>query len=259
MKETSTPIKCLIVEDNIASIDALKGLFTQISFLELVGVCNSAMEAIDFLRFNTVDLIISDIDMSGIDGLSLVKMLKGKYQFILISGYRKEQAVDAFDLGVVDYIWKPVTMDRFLQALMAYQDRVNGVTVRRINAQPPLNNPTFLEEGPIDMLIVRDGNRVVKVQYNDILYIQSNRYYISYYLASGSRLEEYKALKDVQGLLEGKGFWRIHNSYIVNSLHVCEIARKRTELGLHTGDKLPISRSYAKKLTDCFNDWEAHL
>ena len=102
MTETSTPIKCLIVEDNIASIDALKGLFIQISFLELVAVCNSAMEAIEFLRFNRIDLIISDIDMHGMDGLSLVKMLKGKYQFILVSGHRKEQAVDAFDLGVVD-------------------------------------------------------------------------------------------------------------------------------------------------------------
>src|SRR5215208_8203961 len=110
-------MKCIIVDDNTMARMALKQLVSQVPNLELVAECEDAEEALDSLNTTQVDLLLLDIEMPGMNGLDLIKKLGNTKPLIVFTTAKKDYAVEAFELNVVDYIVKPISLPRFRQAI----------------------------------------------------------------------------------------------------------------------------------------------
>ena len=110
-------MRCLIVDDNQLARMAMKQLVEQVQMLELVAECSDAMQAYNYLRNDQIDLIFLDIEMPNMTGIELTKKLGNKKALIIFTTAKTDYAVEAFELNVVDYLVKPVSMPRFLQAV----------------------------------------------------------------------------------------------------------------------------------------------
>src|SRR5690349_13203165 len=110
-------MKCLIVDHNKMARMALKQLVSQVSSLELLAECSDAMEADAHLNSNPVDLLLLDIEMPGMTGLELIKKMGNKRPLIIFTTAKSDYAVEAFELNVIDYLVKPITLPRFKQAV----------------------------------------------------------------------------------------------------------------------------------------------
>src|SRR5688572_22418345 len=168
---TTKKIKCLIIDDEPPAQVILKKYIDQVSSFELAGMCNNAIEAISFLQTHAVDLLFLDIQMPGLLGTKFIRTLDNPPKVIFTTAYRKF-AIEGFELNAVDYLLKPISFDRFIMAinrvLQLNLQSNNGNTTDR-NARPDNNHP---------FLYVRSDRKMVKVLFEDILYIESLKDYL---------------------------------------------------------------------------------
>ena len=217
-------LKCIVVDDEPMAREIIETYIAKTSNLDLVGSCNNAAEAILFAQENEVDLFFLDIHMSEISGLSLAKIIHKKSQIIFTTAYR-EYAIDGFNLNVVDYLLKPIAFDRFLQA-------VQKVLILEI----PENNNNFM--------FVRSDRKMVKIDFNSILYIES----LSDYLKIFTKEKTIVLRETISGLeekLPAKKFIRIHRSFIVSLKNLTSYTNEFIEIDQKA---LPISRSYKESV-----------
>ena len=188
----------ILFEKHIAGVEAL----------ELTGSCNNAVEALSFLQSNTVDLLFLDIQMPHILGTNFIRTLKNPPKVIFITAYRK-YAVEGFELDAVDFLLKPISFDRFLKA-------VNKVL--QLNLQSNLteaDKPENAKEAAQPFLYFRSDRKMVKVLFNDILYIEGLRDYIRIFTTTKTIVTKH-LLASLQEMLPADAFLRIHRSYIVS-------------------------------------------
>jgi two-component system LytT family response regulator len=217
-------LKCIVVDDEPMAREIIETYIAKTSNLELVASCNNAAEAILFVQENEVDLFFLDIHMPEISGLSLAKIIHKKSQIIFTTAYR-EYAIDGFNLNVVDYLLKPIAFDRFLQA-------VQKVLILEI----PENNNNFM--------FVRSDRKMVKIDFNSILYIES----LSDYLKIFTKEKTIVLRETISGLeekLPAKKFIRIHRSFIVSLKNLTSYTNEFIEIDQKA---LPISRSYKESV-----------
>jgi two-component system LytT family response regulator len=217
-------LKCIVVDDEPMAREIIETYIAKTSNLELVASCNNAAEAILFAQENEVDLFFLDIHMPEISGLSLAKIIHKKSQIIFTTAYR-EYAIDGFNLNVVDYLLKPIAFDRFLQA-------VQKVLILEI----PENNNNFM--------FVRSDRKMVKIDFNSILYIES----LSDYLKIFTKEKTIVLRETISGLeekLPAKKFIRIHRSFIVSLKNLTSYTNEFIEIDQKA---LPISRSYKESV-----------
>src|SRR3546814_4805628 len=119
----NSKIRCVIVEDQPTPAEVLEGYLREMPFLEVVGICRSAFDTLDFLRHQEADLLIMDIELPDLDGIDLVRSLQGNYHYIFVTGYKK-YAVKGFEVDAVDYILKPVNFKRLTAAIYKYIRKV---------------------------------------------------------------------------------------------------------------------------------------
>ncbi len=200
-------IKCLIIDDEPPAQLVLKKYIEQVSSLELTGQLNSAVEAISFLQIQSVDLLFLDIQMPGLLGTNFIRTLNNPPKVIFTTAYRKF-AIEGFELNAVDYLLKPISFDRF----------ITGVNkILQLNLQP--SNPiSHLAESTTEdnhpFLYLRIDRKMVKVQFNDILYIESLKDYIKIVTTSKTIVTRH-SISSLEEMLPKKSFLRIHRSYIV--------------------------------------------
>ena len=152
----------LIVDDNKIARTTMKHLASQVKDLELVGECANAMDAHNFFREQQVDLILLDIEMPGMTGLELAKNLGSKKPIIIFTTSKKEYAAEAFELNVADYIVKPVTPARFIQAIDKAREILQSNT-----EEVKMDNNEFI--------FIRDSNIVRRLKLDDILFAEAMR------------------------------------------------------------------------------------
>lgn len=227
MRETK---KCIIVDDEPAAHYVLANYIKQNPQLELVFQGYNGIEAMNYLRENTVDLMFLDINMPEISGMELLKILPAHPKTILTTAY-SEFALESYDYGVIDYLLKPIYFPRFLKAI----DRFFGTE----------NNKTKTEE-IINTVSVKVDGYFIEIELDQLLFAQSFGNYVKLhttkrtYLASITTTELEKCLPE-------RSFMRIHKSYIVA---LDKIDSTEKDFVLIKNEKIPIGITYKRELTD---------
>lgn len=227
-------IKCLIIDDEPIGREILENFVKEINFLEVIAVCEDAFEAFKILEENQVDLLISDIQMPKINGLELVRSLPSPPVIIFVTAH-DQFAVNSFELGVADYLLKPVSFERFLKA------------INKAKLQIEMHRNVLLKSNAeiADYIFIKSNNKLIKIDYSSILYIESIRDYIKIF-TSGKTLITYSSMKAIEEKLPSNQFIRIHNSYLVSISSVKAV--KGNMIELTSGKSLPISNTYKNKL-----------
>lgn len=236
--------KVLIVDDEYHARKLLSEYVSKLPFLELVGKAANVFEAMDVLRKEKVDIMLSDIQMPEITGLEFIRSLKNPPAIIFTTAY-SEYAVESYELDVVDYLLKPIAFPRFLQA-------INKVIERRSNditEKPVINNiERQVESQEEESIVIKSGYKFYRINYNDLLYIEGQREYVTFHIVK-QRITTLASLKDLEEKLPSNRFIRIHKSYIV-SIKQIELIDKNI---LHIdGKKLPVGGSYKDRLMKMF-------
>ena len=215
-------IKCIVVDDEPTARDILQMLIKQIEGLELIALCKNAMEALDVLNKNTIDLIFLDINMPDMSGISLAKSIPKTSKVIFTTAYR-EYAVDGFDLQAVDYLLKPIALERLVQAVQKYR----------------LEN-TSIQESEKDYLVVRSDRKMIKINFADILYVESLSDYVKLHTSNQSIITR-ETITALEAKLPSNAFIRIHRSFIVSINAISSYTNEYVEIN---DSSLTISRSY---------------
>jgi len=220
-------IRCLIVDDEPLAIQLLQRHVAQLDFFDVVATCDNAIQALAILNKQPVDLLFMDIKMPQISGLDLLKMLRHPPKTILTTAYR-EFALDGFELGVIDYLLKPITFDRFFKSVERYLNTTSYAI------------PEVLSSSEAQFIYLKSGHKYFKVDTNDILYAESFKDYVDVHTKEKVITSKYK-ISELEKELEGKGFLRIHRSYIINLKHVTAFTANDVEIGKL---ELPIGDTY---------------
>ena len=232
-------ITCLIVEDEPLARNLLTDYVRKVPSLELVDVCSSPLAAIEVLKQKKVDVLFLDIQMPEITGITLLKVLQKKPLVVLTTAY-SEYALESYDFDVVDYLLKPITLERFLKAVDRVSQRLeSGGTI----ASPKEKLP--IAEGQ-DFIFVKDGTKLVRIRYADILYVKGLKDYVTIYTRQ-QKITSLQRLKVLEDTLPSSKFIRIHNSYIVALDAIDAIHRGDVQIGTAM---LPISDSYKKNFKE---------
>jgi len=227
-------IKCLIIDDEPIGREIMENFVKEINFLEVVAVCEDAFEALEILEDNQVDLLISDIQMPKINGLELVRSLPSPPVIIFVTAH-DQFAVNSFELGVADYLLKPVSFERFLKA------------INKAKLQIEMHRNVLLNSNAdiVDYIFIKANNKLNKIGYNNILYIESLKDYLKLF-TTDEILITYSSMKSIEEKLPSNQFVRIHNSYLVSISSVKSV--KGNMIEMVNGKSLPISLTYKNKL-----------
>ena len=227
-------IKCVIIDDEPIARDILENFAKEINFLEVVGVCEDAFEALEILEVNRIDLLITDIQMPKINGLELVRSLPNPPVIIFVTAH-DQFAVNSFELGVVDYLLKPVTFDRFLKAINKARLQIEMRRSVSLNSNVEI----------VDYIFVKANNKLNKISYSRILYIHSLKDFVKIFTSDQS-LITYTTMKSIEEKLPLNQFVRIHNSYLVSINAIKAVMGNTVEL--INGHSLPIAKSHKSTL-----------
>jgi DNA-binding LytR/AlgR family response regulator len=229
----SKKIKCLVVDDEPPAREILKQHIAGVEALELAGTCANAIEAISFLKDHPVDLIFLDIQMPQLLGTNFIRTLKNPPRVIFTTAFRK-YAVEGFELDAVDYLLKPISLERFLKG-------VNKVLQMNFPAEHP-SSPVKEnhKEQANSFLYFRADRKMVKVFFNDILFIEALKDYIKIVTQSRTIVTKY-VLTTLAELLPADEFLRTHKSYIVAINKIESFSADSIQIAKH---ELPIGRLY---------------
>ncbi len=194
-------MNCLIVDDNKMAREAIKHLISQVEKLSVIGECSNAMEAYNLLRSQTVDLLFLDIEMPEMSGLDLTRRLGERKPVIIFTTSKKDYAADAFELNVADYIVKPVTPPRFLQAL----DKARWIYD---------NNKQYTPAGAKEFIFIRDNGMLKRLLIEEIHFLEAMGDYVKVFTQQKFHAV-HSTLRNVEEKLPPEKFLRVHRSYIV--------------------------------------------
>jgi len=229
-------IRALIVDDEPHAIEVIEKYIGNFKEIELVAKCNNAIQAFQILQKDPIDLLFLDIKMPGLLGTELVRTLKNPPKVIFTTAFQ-DYALEGFDLNAVDYLLKPISFDRFLRAI----DKI-------FNGSKPLTQhvhavvPQF-EAKTENFIYLRVDRKTVKINVNDIYWIESLKDYIKVVLADKTLISKQK-ISVVAELLPDDLFLRIHRSFIVA---VNKIESYHSYAIDVLGKELPIGRNYKEE------------
>lgn len=233
-----TPYSCIIVEDEPLARNLLSAYISKVPRLELKQSFSNALDALEYLRENPVDVLFSDIQMPEVTGITLLKLLKTKPLIILTTAY-SEYALEGYELEVYDYLLKPISFERFLKAVEKGITRLDG-------SNSPTAAPVLIQEvqmaPTVDYIFVKDGTKLIKINLSDILYIEGLKDYVCIYTPN-KKIISLQTMKSLEASLPSDRFVRVHNSFIIALASIEEIEKDRLVINKST---IPISDTYKK-------------
>lgn len=225
-------ISCIIVEDEPLALERTKDYVLKLPFLNLRSTFDNAIDALAFLRSNKVDLIFLDINLGEFSGIQLLETSAVSSQVILTTAYQ-EYALKGFDLKVADYLLKPFTFERFIQAV----DR----------AQSNLPGKRFV--GPKNFIFVKTENRLEKITLREIIYIEGMRDYRKIHTA-GKRVMTPQTFAEFERQIPPHILCRVHKSYMVALDKIDSIEKDRIKI---KDQIIPVSETYKQRLLALIN------
>ena len=222
---------CLIVDDEPIAIRVIKNHLSEFRNLRLVGECNHAIEAIEVLSKTKVDLLFLDIQMPQITGIEFLKNLNHPPKVIFTTAYR-DYAIEAFELDVVDYLLKPISLLRFSKAINRFYQRIQETSPATVALQN--HNPET------DYLFLKADKKLHKIMFNELIYLESYGDYVRVHTEKG-KITVKERISHLEEQLPQNRFLRVHRGYIISIDKVTSLLPGLVELGPH---KIPIGRSY---------------
>lgn len=235
-------IKTIIVDDEPLAQDVLETYIERMPELELVQKCSNAFEANEALQSETVDLMFLDIQMPQLTGIDFLRSLQKPPMVIFTTAY-PNYAVDGFELNALDYLLKPISMERFLKAV--------NKAIEQFKLQQ-LSHPTEAATAPAepeaDFMFVKADKKLVKVNYHDVIYIEGLKDYVMIYQGD-SRIVTLQTMKSLEAKLPSSIFRRIHRSYILNIHKIEALVGNMVEVTEKGKPKhLPVGKNYREEL-----------
>jgi len=230
----SQTVNCIIVDDELTAREILETHLKKIDAVNIVGSCKSATEAFNEISANKVDLVFLDINMPEISGLSFAKSINRNIKIIFTTAYR-DYAVDGFDLQAVDYLLKPISLNRLIQAVNKYLDE--NISLQDTGDQ-------IVENENNNFIFVRSDRKMIKVNFSEINYIESIGDYIKIHLPDKTIVTR-DSISGFEAKLPQHDFLRIHRSFIVAYAKINSFTNEFVEIDKKA---LTISRGYKKEV-----------
>jgi two-component system LytT family response regulator len=225
----------IAIDDEPIALDVVKSHASKVPFIELTATFTNAFDAIIFLQQHKTDLIFLDIKMPDISGIDFLSSIQNPPMVIFTTAY-SEHAVKSFELDAIDYLLKPFALSRFLKACNKALELHN---LRNKTDQPEVSGTIFL----------KDGYEQIKVQIEDILYIEACGNYTQVHLHEKKMLSTRVSLHEMLALLPEKKFIRIHRAYIVAKEKVSKFDRSQVWINERI---IPIGSTYIQNIADLY-------
>ena len=234
-------IKTIIVDDEPLALDILEAFIEKIPNVELVARCENAFEANDILNSESVDLMFLDIQMPQLSGVDFLKSLTNPPVVIFTTAF-SEYAVEAYELNVADYLLKPISMDRFMKSINKATELINQSGSKQS------------DDGDADYFYVKADKKLVKINFDDIIYIEGLKDYVIIKQEVG-RTITLQTMKSLEQKLPVNHFRRVHRSYIVNTKKIKALDGNSLEVIEKGSVKiLPIGKNYRDELLKQINE-----
>ena len=225
-------LSCIIIEDEPLALERTQTFIKKVPFLDLVASFDNSINGLAYLNNNEVDLLFLDINMDELSGIELLESTKVKCQVIITTAYQ-EYALKGYELSVTDYLLKPFNFNRFLQA-------VNKV-YENYNQQP--------KEEPLDFIFIKTENRLEKVNFNDIIFIEGMRDYRRIHMTN-KKIMTLQNFKELEQIIPPNKVCRVHKSYMVSLNKIDTVERSRIFI---KDQIIPVSDSYREHFFKLIN------
>jgi two-component system LytT family response regulator len=228
-------LRCIAIDDEELALELLEDNIKKVPFLQLVATCDNAIEALNVIQSEKVDLVFLDIQMPGLTGLQFIQSLAIKPMFILVTAYEK-YALEGYNLNVVDYLVKPVPLDRFIKACNKAWE------LFQLKNNKPAE--TAKETEPYFFLNVDYSH--IKVVFDDIMWVEGLKDYIKIHLKSTPKpIVARISMKSVEEQLPSSMFIRIQKSYIVSKDYITAVRKNSIFIGTN---ELPVGENYKESV-----------
>lgn len=233
-------IQCLCVDDEPLALEVLDSLIGRHPNLKLTRKCLNALDAMEWLKSNKVDVVFTDINMPGVSGIDFAKAVIGSEAVVVFTTAYQEYAAEAFEIDALDFLLKPISPDRFAK------------TVKRIEEYFELRKgrekeKVELEEGHI---FVKSDSKLLKIAFNEIQYVEAFADYVKIWISDDKRIVTLQTMKNMESGLPSDKFIRVHRSYIV-AIDKIESLQSNS---LHIGNKeIPVGKNYKDSLMTLIN------
>jgi DNA-binding LytR/AlgR family response regulator len=223
-------IKCVLIDDEPLATKVLQNYFTNFPDFEIIGTFYNSMEALEFINSNTIDVVFLDIHMPVMPGFELIKLIDYKTKIVITTAFR-EFAAESYELDVLDYLVKPVSLPRFIKC------------IRKIESEFNSKNNIKIETHRIEPhIFIKVDKKMVKIIIDEILFIEGMKEYIKVVTIDKTYIT-HKSLTSLTEELPLDRFMRIHKSYTIAINKVKSIEGNRIQILSHT---IPIGRNYSK-------------
>ena len=214
--------KCIIIEDEPLAMERTMNFVQKVPFLDLAAVFDNALMGLSHLNSNKTDILFLDINMDELSGIELLESAAIESEVIITTAYQ-EYALKGYELNVTDYLLKPFTFQRFLKAVNKVQQKLEKATLQ------------------VDHIFIKSENKLVKVLYDDILYIEGMRDYRRIFLKDGSSIMTLQKFSDLEQLMPSELICRVHKSYMVSLSKIKDVKNNSISIGVRA---IPISATY---------------
>lgn len=242
-------LNTIIVDDEPLARDILETYIEQIPELNLIAKCSNALEANNELQSNKIDLMFLDIQMPQITGTDFLKSLSNPPMVVFTTAY-PNYAIEGFELDALDYLLKPISLDRFMKAVnraLEMQQLLSGDTSETAEI---VDNPTGEKD---DFIFVKSDKKLIKIHYSEIIYIEGLKDYVII-RCKDSRVITLQTMKSLEAKMPSNIFKRIHRSYIVNLDEINALVGNMVEVTEKGQTKnLPIGKNYKDDLLEIVN------
>lgn len=232
-------IKCIVIDDEPLALQQVAAYAQKLPYLQVVGQCASAFDALEVLEQQQVDLMFVDINMPDLNGLEFVKSLSQKPLLIFTTAY-SEYALEGFKVDALDYLLKPFSFAEFSKA--AAKARTQFELIQ--------NAPEKLESND-EFLFIKSEYKFLRVNLNDIEFIEGMKEYVRIHLTDQKPIMTLMSMKSFEAKLPSEKFMRVHRSYIVNLKKVKTV--ERFTIVFNDKNRIPISDNYKAKFQEFLN------
>jgi len=230
-------INCIAIDDEPLALDKIREYIRRIGYLNLLKSFDNAIDAIDYMKSNKVDLIFLDIQMEELSGIQMLEALHEKPKVVLTTAY-DEYALKGYELDVCDYLLKPISFQRFLQACEKVYDQMYPLKQPDITIPDPNS-----EEASKGYFFVKNGNITQKINFDDILFVEGMKDYLRIWTTK-ERVMTLLSFKKLEEALPARSFMRIHKSYLISLNKIDKIERNHVKIG---DESMPIGDSYRRE------------